>query len=316
MQCRQSPAVSWALWGLPALLGALFLLSPASPCAANLMVQTLEPNRQSRFYTGGDKAFLGQPFDWSGVGNTSTSGAGQWATMISPSYFVSAAHYHPGPGASLTFFTGNDPNGASHTYSVGATTFQGSYKGLPSDLWVGKLTSPIPTSDHITYYPIANLGGDSEYNNLPIFVYGVPNLIGRNAIDNGGIVDAPENVNDDPNLPVVKDTRSMQYTYNTGAAGVGADEAYLVTGDSGAPSFAIVDGSLALVGAHYYHSGTDSGANGDFSGDTFVPFYASQINAALTGSGEQVTLVPEPGTGVLLLGAGVIFAGRRRRSVR
>ena len=43
--------------------------------------------RNDRFYAGADKAFIGQPYDWSGVGLSSN---GSWATMISPTYFVSA----------------------------------------------------------------------------------------------------------------------------------------------------------------------------------------------------------------------------------
>ena len=92
---------------------------------------------------GADKDFLGQAFDWSGVGQV---GNGTWATMISPDYFVSAAHYHPSGGDTLTFYEDNDPSGPSHQFTVANWSYQTSYNGLPSDLWLGKLTTPIPAT--------------------------------------------------------------------------------------------------------------------------------------------------------------------------
>ena len=47
----------------------------------------------------------------------------------------------------------------------------------------------------------------------------------------------------------------MEYDYDT-VNGLGADECYLIGGDSGGPSFIDASGQLALVGIHYYNGGT------------------------------------------------------------
>src|SRR5271163_2930070 len=60
-----------------------------------------DPQQYARFYSGSDKAFIGQAYNWSGVGSDGYS----WATMISPTFFISANHDHP--GSTLTFYSGN-----------------------------------------------------------------------------------------------------------------------------------------------------------------------------------------------------------------
>ena len=47
----------------------------------------------------------------------------------------------------------------------------------------------------------------------------------------------------------------MEYDYDP-VNGLGADECYLISGDSGGPSFVDAGGQLALVGIHYYNGGT------------------------------------------------------------
>jgi hypothetical protein len=290
------------------ILSLLFLAAIAAVGRADLQVATLQPNRQDRFYVGADKDFLGKAFNWSGVGQAAN---GTWATMISPSYFVSATHYHPGEDAVLTFYEGNNPSGPSHEYTVSSWSYQTSYDGVGSDLWVGKLTTPILASDHITYYPILGLPNQSDYVGQMIYVNGKPNRVGRNVIDRVTTAQEP-----DPPAAPYKNTVTMEYDYNL-VSGLGADECYLIGGDSGGPSFVDAGGQLALVGIHYYNGGTPGPQDlGPISGDSFVPYYISQLNAHLVG--ESVSVVaPEPGT-LALLAAGlialVVCARRRRRA--
>jgi hypothetical protein len=268
--------------------GLLIVLAAGAVCRGDMLVETRQPNRQDRFYVGTDKNFLGQAFDWSGVGQASN---GTWVTMISPDYFVSAAHYHPGADNTVTFYEGNDPNGPSHQFTVASWSFQTSFNGLPSDLWLGKLTTPIPADDHITYYPVLGLPSDSDYVGRMIYVNGKPNTVGRNVIDR--ITDALEGD------PAYKDTVSMEFDYNT-VSGLGADECYLIGGDSGGPSFVDANGQLALVGIHYYNGGTPGPVDiGLISGDSFVPYYVEQLNANM-GTESVVVVAPEPSTLVLL----------------
>lgn len=154
-------------------LGFVGLVVFASVGYADLWIQGYSANLHDRFYAGADRAFIGQGYDWSGVGQASN---GTWATMISPTYFVSANHYHPSGGNTLTFYPDNTTNNPQ-TFTVDST-----FAANDGDLFLGRLTSPIPASDHIDYYPILKLPSDNLYAGREIFVYGVPNRVGRNII--------------------------------------------------------------------------------------------------------------------------------------
>jgi hypothetical protein len=267
------------------LIIAGVLLAMQALALADMEVETLEPNQQDRFYVGSDKNFLGAAFNWSGVGE---DGGGSWATMISPQYFVSAAHDHPGPGDVVTFHANNDPNGPTYQATVSSVTFQTNYNGVPSDLWLGELTAPIPVSANITYYPVLSLPSQSDYIGLTTYVYGQPNRVGQSIIDTVRVASEPE-----LSTPY-KSTVSMEYAFNT-VSGLGANECFLIGGDSGGPSFVNAGGQLALVGTHYYNWGTpDIYYWGMISGDSFVPYYINQLNSVLP-SNQQVTLATLPG---------------------
>jgi hypothetical protein len=271
---------------------------------------TPNPQRYYRFYQGPDKAFIGQGLDFSGV-----SVGGPWATMISPQYFITAYHWPATSSSSLTFYEGNDPTTGSHTYSVDTGFhFSATYNGQPADVYMGRLSAPIPASDHIAYYPVLQLPSFSDYAGMPIFTYGNPNLVGRNVISKV-----------EPYAEGGENGPSMFFNYDE--PGVGPDETYLIGGDSGCPSFAVVGGKLALLGEHFSTYGTsglipfDGGAPKASDGswwsvDGFVPAYIRQLNGVLPAD-QQVTLVPEPGTVVLLIAAAAtLWAAVWRRTKR
>jgi hypothetical protein len=308
------------------LLLLLLLSAAARPAMATMYItgngglSNTDPQQYSRFYTGGDKAFIGQAYDWSGVGSG-------WATMISPSFFISATHAHPGAGSNVTFYPGNTTSGTSYTGIVaGGTQIQS------TDIWLGWLTQAIPDTAHIAQYPILALANDSAYLGTTIYTYGSPNLVGRNVISGIG------------SYSEIGETMTGMF-YNYDLPGVGADETYLMGGDSGSTSFAVVNGQLALLGEHFSNWGTSGlpGApgnvapeisdgvliNGDpnrggnwWSVDGFASDYVSSINAAMAaaGSSERVTtVVPEPSSLILILAGLVSVAGlaiRRRLGPR
>ena len=296
----------------------------ASPALATMYItgnggtDNTDPQQYDRFYTGADGAFIGQPYDWSGVGESS---GGPWATMISPTFFLSATHYHPGAGSTVTFYSGNNTSGSSYV----ATVEGGSQIGT-SDVWLGYFTQPIPASADIADYPVLTLPSNSDYVGKTIYTYGSPNLVGRNVISS--IQTYSE----------VGETMTGMF-FNYSLPGLGPDESYLMGGDSGGPSFAVVNGQLTLLGEHFSNWGTcgQPGAPGNvpptivdgvltggdpnasdpaneigawWNVDGFVPSYVSQIDAQMTaagvGSGESVTtVVPEPSAFALLL----VFTG-------
>ncbi|MFZ5828451.1 MAG: hypothetical protein ACOY3P_00090 [Planctomycetota bacterium] len=289
------------------VLAAVVFSVSAEPVWAEIYLTNPSPARHDRFYTGADGAFLAEGYDLSGVGRVDATGSSsRWVTMISDTYFLSANHYAPANGSTVSFYLTNDPNGAVETRTV----VSGS--AIPGgDLYLGTLSAPVSSS--VAKYPVLSLPSWTSYDGLEMFTLGlsVPEAsatdtsvrVGRNAIEQGGV--GLQTVSGVPGVASVFD-------YNNPSS-LGGDESYLFAGDSGAPSFAIVDGSLALVGIHWFNRGNTAPGEGFPSGDTFVPAYVGLLNAAM--SGEQITVVPEPSMLALLAcaGAGLALAGWRRR---
>ena len=253
--------------------------------------------KHDRFYTGADRDFHAEAYDFSGVGQ------GSWLTMISPRYFVSAAHAAPSYGATVTFYEGNTTSSGQHQYTVDSWGFQTRYEegGAYSDLWLGRLTEDIPEEDNITYYPVLDLDSESDYIGREIYAYGNPHRVGRNHLDWIYATTIGS-----------KKSRVMAFDFDaTEGSGMGESECYMMSGDSGGPSFIEWDGELALVGIHWYNNGSTP-YNGARSGDTFVPYYIDQMNANME-FGQSVTTVPEPACMTLLVMGGLMAIVRRRR---
>ncbi|MFP4052810.1 MAG: PEP-CTERM sorting domain-containing protein [Phycisphaerae bacterium] len=218
----------------------------ASGAMGGLDVYQYDPARHDRFYTGEDKAFVGEFLDLSGIGRRPDS-SGPWATMVSGQYFVSANHWHPEAGGRLRFHHDNDPNGAWEE----ATVAGGMQIGY-SDLWLGWLDAPV--SEAVAKYPIYSVP-PSELIGQEMHIVGqastaYPNpqrmRMGRNELESVGT--------------------SFQWTYDT-TGGLGQDEARTQPGDSGAPTFVVHNGQLALLGTH-----------SSVNGDAYVPEYAQKLN--------------------------------------
>lgn len=240
----------------------------------------------ARFYTGSDRDFQWEAYDWSGVGRSSD---GHWATMISDTYFLSANHYHPEvvDGATIEFWPGNDA-GTSYTYAL-----EGGQQ-IVGDIWLGWLTEPLNPADGITTYPLLMLDTLGAYLGLDVLLYGGAHYVGANEI--GGFTTSATGYfdvlypYDDPHIPY---------------------EAIVTGGDSGAPTFVPYKGSLALVGTHWYWYDLDGDKIPHGSGDPFLPYYAGDIQNVMVG--ESLTFVPEPGSVWLLLVSLLAAGGGRRR---
>ena len=290
---------------IAAILSTTFALMTLSAPAAwgDLTVQGYDANRHDRFVN--DDSFIGSDYDWSGVSSgLATGSAGRWATLISPTHFLSANHFHAPNGASTTFFHTNDANGPSETRTVVGG------RSVGGDLWLGRLDEAV--SADVAIYSILNpnnaLGSEVHVLGLAdTSDRGQNQRIGRNVIDR---------VEFDFNTGIGTG-HIITYDYDD-PGGVGADEARVVGGDSGGPSFVIVNGAPVLVGIHWFNYTGDVGEFGDSptgSGDSFVPGYIDEINAELALFGESLTITSTPEPSSLLL-AGLLFGplvGMRRR---
>jgi hypothetical protein len=251
--------------------------------------------------------------------------------MVSPQNFVCNWHVLQGG-----FFDPNGVNGLNQvqflnragqikTYTISAapnlapfrptTTFdigQGP-QTLPSDVYFGTLSSPIPASDMIDFYPVTN-AATSAFLNLPFFAtgqnpaYSNPSTgtssphFGKNNVDAIGLLSF------DGATPVNEATQAYIYDFNSGLPG----EMHLISGDSGGPSLLRTNGQLGVLGTHY---GLDVQTN--TSADTFLPFYINQINEHMAGQGlgYQLTVVGVPEPSALLL-VGLAAASVRRLRAR
>jgi|GEM_PF-1392576 len=306
-------------WLLGGLLSTWWL---AATLPAAMDIRLYDEARHDRFYEGGDADdALRAAGDWSGVGQSGLT----WATMVSPTFFLSASHFHAGASSQATFY---DVVGTGHTYTIG-----GGQQILDSDLWLGWLAAPIPEADGISSTAVYGDIG-AGFIGCTVIVFGQDDpqgegeqRLGRNVIDGVGtertlFVPPPGHTADEldnsQQLMVFSDQPAGEST-------VGGDEMRLWYYDSGGPTFAVVGGSPSLVGINYfiYDVGTRlDPAQDDYAGSgvSSVSAYIAAINAAMAarGSLERLTVVPEPGMAWLALSVAIAFGLRRppRRGAR
>jgi hypothetical protein len=283
---------------------ALLAFALVPSVRGDMITATADPAATDRFYSGADPHFAFSQYDLTGIGNTQgASGRGQWATMVSPTFFVSAFHDHPGMGSDLTFYSAD---GQAHTYAVAGgerITAAGVAQGQ-GDLYLGWLSAPIPKSAGISWYHIV-VDDPKSLSGAAILAVGSPWRVGTGIIDEG---------------PYGSSAESFGFGYDPGTVG-GPYAAYVQPGDSGAPSFVVgADGSLLLAGTHWLNTGSYVPGGYNESIDSFISPGVSAFDAAMTalGSSEQISVagfgVPEASSVALLcVGVGAAAALRIRR---
>ena len=243
-------------------------------------------------------SFIGAGLDLSGIGWRANST--QFAvTLVSPQSFITAGHVAPGIGDTLVFL---NQDGVLKSYTVGSLNTV-IYNSQSSDIVLGTLTVAIPTSDHVTSYPVLDLGSFGAYVGLGLTVYGQNGRMGTNTIDALGNFDFKPIGSPDGNI----DSIFLQTDYDPVTG-----EAQGQGGDSGSPSFVISSGSLALVGVH---SAINGSPPPDLTFDSFIPPFIAQLNSFMSSTGFTITAVPEPATIAVWAGVvALVMIIRRRRS--
>jgi hypothetical protein len=286
------------------LLAITLSLCGSDSVQAALLVNGYDADMNDRF--NNSSSFIGAPYDWSGVGRNS---GGQWATLISDSYFVTASHFAPPNASVIRFYKTNDTSG---DYAEQTVITKNGIAG--SDLSLGQLTAPVfsGTPFEIAHYPILTLPGLSDFVGLGLQIVGRdadPPALDSMRLGTNEITGTQAAFSDS----ALSGTGDMfYYDYDTSIA----NEAKVAGGDSGAPSFVVVDGQLALVGVHWFvYSGaaTDPSTG---SGDTLVSSYVDDLNQAMSGGESVITVTPTPEPGsfiILVLGLGLLGCGRRQR---
>jgi hypothetical protein len=305
----------WNLWAVALMCGAA--LSCAAGARGAMEIEGLDnstapASNYDRF--DNDPGWIGNPanwpggapavnnaYPWQGVGRDST--LDRWGTLISPSFIISANHYPPVNGDTIQFNYNNDPNGPTETRTVIASeSLQASVSGDQGDVWIGELNAPITD---IASYPILTMPFYNDYSRLGISTFGISSTfpgtattvrMGRNVIDSGS---AHYYTGFDPSQTGgVSNAYAFQYTYNNTPSnrGVGNDEAQVMPGDSGAPTFFLYGGGTpALLGLHWLE-GTDVNGN-PLSLDTWVSPYVNDIQTGMNQLEALEAAVNSPAVG-------------------
>jgi len=235
-----------------------------------------------------DSSFIASDIDLSGVGIDQDGKDKTWLTMLSPNVFVSATHFNPDVGDSVTFFAGNDPNGPSETRTVSSNT-----KEIGKDTFVGTLDSPLPASyaeysfatEDIDESSAADRFENSKWKDVEAYLVGrsptsrptaEDQAIGRNVLSDKGHLDS--------GTIGGADSRPSEFALD--------DEAMLEGGDSGGPLFAKNSaGDLTLLGTNWTIN---------IFGDNFNAAYLGNVDAEVQNFVDANT-IPEPGSALLLL---------------
>ncbi len=287
---------------LPVVTGGSLLLT-CGPALAALTLGEFDAARHDRS-TSPD--FIGSDFDFSGVGNLVLGGnTNRWATLISPSYFVTAFHGIPQLNQSYQFFESNDFGGTTHTRTV----ISGARIGT-TDLWLGKFEAPLPSS--VAHYSIAT--GDPIGQDVFIVgrgTSGIRQRVGLNRVDLL-LADYSATLNG-----IDTTTNIIGSTFDP-LTGFGADEAIVEAEDSGGPTFFRHGDELLLGGTHAFRGSLMSpgGEMSPFTGDSWVGSYAAEIAGMMEGETPtfvNLSSVPEPAGLAAIALAGLCTAGAVRR---
>jgi len=257
------------------LLSALALLCVAEK-SHGLEIRTYSATRHDRFT--GDVATAPAFNDSAWYGSRSFSGVGwipgefsrQFA-LVSPKHVVFARHYYPGDGATIRFLnTDGDPVDRT----VAGTEFILNDASLPTDLCLIELSSPITATEKVPHFPYLNLASESAYTGTSLTVFGWTLKAGR-----GSIQSFQNSASTDINT-----TRLMAFRFRKTTGN--QDDAYVVGGDSGSPTFATAGGNPAIVGIHSLAGETTTFYYGY---DSFIPAYVAKLDALLAPDGYRMT---------------------------
>ncbi|MEN8735831.1 MAG: PEP-CTERM sorting domain-containing protein [Akkermansiaceae bacterium] len=312
------------------LLIALSLVTPA----LGVVVANYSDATNLRF--DNDPSFIGNSHDWSGVGRVSaTPDTGpfshhrEWATLIGDNYFISANHFKPTTGDTITFASGNSPGSPTFNYTVA-----GGFAVPGTDFWIGYTEAAMEASlkrYSMTTVAANNLADTGLAGNTLLMsgdhITGGPGtlsatVVGTNQAEsfvNSGAtsINTPEHtINFTPTDSASFDWLVTFQNLNSDTANTFTNhEAQVQSGDSGSPLFNVSGGELEIVGiAFSVFSEPIDGNFIDTPGGPGTPndplearqgsiysypgSYETEINAAIALVPDPT---PEPSTVMLLL---------------
>jgi hypothetical protein len=267
MKFQRSNTPWWVITAATALLGT----------AGGLQLRSYSAPRHDRF-TGfpaspqwNDGAWFGSR-NYTGVGwRVGDPEMQRQFALVSPLHVVFATHYQPGVGSVIRFL---NSAGATVDRTVTLQTPIRNDLNQDTDLTLLTLSAPLLAADQVTHFPYLNLTNEAAYVNAALVVFGWQAKAG------GGRIAAFDDMEGDG----INRTRMLRFDYNKRFGQ--PDDARVEIGDSGSPSFAVIDGRPAVVGIH---SSLEENINKYLCYDTFVPHYVEQLNTLMAPTGYQMT---------------------------
>ncbi|MES2465882.1 MAG: hypothetical protein V4675_01160 [Verrucomicrobiota bacterium] len=237
-----------------------------------------QPYKHSRLYGGGNRAFIAQTADLSGIGKKS-QGTGDltaycWGTMISSRCFLTVKHFAPRQGETLRFYHSNSPY-SSYEEAV-VETLHDLTIGIDG-LTLGRLVSAPSAS--VKRYPVPEFEAPNVTFKSPTLSRGARDfVVGQTGFGTNPTGEAAAR-------DVAVGTTTFLYTEsNSYLGGLSQDPrpdvAGTITGDSGGPTLGFFAGSLCLLGIHIQ-------VNNDLSVSGHLPL----IKTLLAGFGETVQTI-------------------------
>lgn len=249
-----------------------------------------------------DPQFIANSYDLSGV---AIANDGKWVTMISENVFISANHFSPANGTSVTFYGSNDPSGVSVN-----RTIQSSQRIGTSDLRIGTLNAGLGGSfgfyDFATQDTTTGTGGGpssfngSPYQNADAYIFGRSGTafvtsqdiaVGRNKLDT---FVGPQDI------AGTTDVSYASAVNTTGDSNYVQYEAKLQFGDSGGPMMVDTgNGELTVVGINWWIGSINTT---EYNGFSYVGNYDAEIQGFI-----DANPVPEVRSYSLFLGLGALL---------
>lgn len=273
-------------------IGVFFILSSLAYALDINPDPSVTNNRFSSGYPSAPIAntnsnFIGLGYDWSGVG-WNASNPNQSFALLGSRFFLYANHLPPAVGGTLQFTEGNGLVKNYTVQGISGSLAPGSGSMANGDLAVGRLSSPIPTSDNIHSYSILFLGYNTSYYLNPEYrdldIYGFSAKIGINYLSSTFY--GPGELTIDQS-----GTKAAGYYYSYSFDSSTPGLAKLQIGDSGSPTFIVTStpGEMFLSGDHYAVFGNPSNPTGAV--DSFLAMQLPQISGYMAQYGYLPSIV-------------------------
>lgn len=311
----------------------LFILLGNRGDAITVANHTVETN--DRF--ANNTSFIGNAYDFSGVGRSTNTADTRWATLIGDNYFISANHYFPAVGSQIQFVAGNSVSSLTYTYTVA-----GGFQVPGTDFWIGYTEAVMDLSlarYNYTNTP-ANTLAETGLSGIDVFMMGdriagsagspTAQTVGTNQIEsfrNTGTTAmvTPQTTVTFADAAPFDQLVTFENIPADNTLNFTTHESQLAAGDSGSPLFRAFGAELILLGTAWAISTAVPGNFIDTSGPaggtndpleardaTFYTYIGSYETAMDTTIAAVPLPVPEPSSLVLTLPA-LLLPFRRRR---